>query len=433
MSPLPGCRVVRAVAFTLPRHRVWHVAAPTRRGRTVAAPVDQRSNRRRVGNGPSDSPVVSADGTCVAFQSAATNLVADDTNDGVDVFVRDIVNNTTRRVSVASDGAQANGHSYEAAVSGDCRYVAFTSLASNLVAGDTNGVSDVFVHDLTTHVTTRVSSPPRRDRRHRGRLVARYQRRRAIRRVRYRRESPSERRARLRARSRHGPHLRDRAAGSPQPEAAGDQRRRALRRVHVVCAHRPPRRLLRRRRVAARSHRRRHATHRGRRRTRRSAARATRNRRRRDRQSRSWSRRIGAGLARCGRGSVRVFDRITGETRGVAYQRMPGWPSHTGLSCTIPPCGATSRPSLDASGRQVGLSQDLNAASHVFDLWIVDRWAATGVRVGATTDYATMLTANTSETSLSGDGHGPSPFAANVSIGASDPTGTCADPFHVPR
>jgi hypothetical protein len=108
-------------------------------------------------NGISWGAGVSADGRLVAFTSSATNLVADDTNSCPDVFVRDLDTGETRRVSVASDGSQGNGMSSEITLSGDSRYVVFVSLASNLVDGDTNGTWDVFVHDLQTSTTTRVS------------------------------------------------------------------------------------------------------------------------------------------------------------------------------------------------------------------------------------------------------------------------------------
>src|SRR4029453_15940937 len=75
----------------------------------------------------------------------------------VDVYVRDRVAGITRRVSVASNGGAPNGPSWAPRLSADGRYVAFTSAASNLVPGDTNGVEDVFVHDRVTHTTTRVS------------------------------------------------------------------------------------------------------------------------------------------------------------------------------------------------------------------------------------------------------------------------------------
>ena len=100
------------------------------------------------GNGGGDDPAISADGRYVAFDSYASNLVPGDTNDRYDVFVRDLQSRTTQRVSVATDGTQANGDSGSPAISSDGRYVAFSSDASNLVPGDTNGEPDVFVRDL---------------------------------------------------------------------------------------------------------------------------------------------------------------------------------------------------------------------------------------------------------------------------------------------
>jgi Tol biopolymer transport system component len=95
----------------------------------------------------------------VAFASGATNFVAGDTNGATDVFVHDRQTGTTTRVSVASDGTQGNGDSsvLNPRISSDGRFVAFASLATNLVAGDTNAVADVFVHDRQTGATTRVS------------------------------------------------------------------------------------------------------------------------------------------------------------------------------------------------------------------------------------------------------------------------------------
>ena len=110
------------------------------------------------GNGDSSNPSISADGRYVAFWSAASNLVADDTNGVSDVFVRDRKTNTTTLVSASSAGEGGDGDSMYPSISADGRYVAFSSLASNLVAGDTNGVSDVFIHDLKTKVTTPVST-----------------------------------------------------------------------------------------------------------------------------------------------------------------------------------------------------------------------------------------------------------------------------------
>jgi Tol biopolymer transport system component len=100
---------------------------------------------------------ISADGRYVAFESEATNLVAGDTNNRQDIFVHDRLTGETTRVSVATDGTQANNPSYLPSISDDGRYVAFYSIATNLVPDDTNGRSDVFVHDRQTGETTRVS------------------------------------------------------------------------------------------------------------------------------------------------------------------------------------------------------------------------------------------------------------------------------------
>lgn len=109
------------------------------------------------GNSSSYAPAVSSDGRFVAFGSGASNLVPGDTNGCWDVFVRDRQNRTTERVSVSSTGEQANGACEAPAISWDGRYVAFTSLATNLVESDTNSLRDAFVHDRQTHETERVS------------------------------------------------------------------------------------------------------------------------------------------------------------------------------------------------------------------------------------------------------------------------------------
>lgn len=98
--------------------------------------------------------------TCVAFSSDATNLVAGDTNGTTDVFVRDLATGSTQRVSVGPGGEEADGPSSFPSVSGDCRFVAFSSAATNLVPNDTNDDADIFVHDRTTGETTRVSVAP---------------------------------------------------------------------------------------------------------------------------------------------------------------------------------------------------------------------------------------------------------------------------------
>jgi hypothetical protein len=105
-----------------------------------------------------DGPGISLDsaGGIVAFTSTS-QFDAGDVNASVDVYVRDRAAGITRRASVASDGSAANGASWSPRLSGDGRFVAFTSAASNLVPGDTNGVEDVFVHDRVSGTTTRVS------------------------------------------------------------------------------------------------------------------------------------------------------------------------------------------------------------------------------------------------------------------------------------
>src|SRR5439155_287868 len=100
---------------------------------------------------------VSADGRFVAFASFADNLVIGDTNGASDVFVRDRVAGTTTRVNVSTAGVQADADSFDLALSADGRVIAFRSNADNLVANDTNSAADVFVHDRLTGTTERVS------------------------------------------------------------------------------------------------------------------------------------------------------------------------------------------------------------------------------------------------------------------------------------
>lgn len=111
----------------------------------------------RQGNQYSDGASLSADGRFVAFYSRASTLVAGDTNVGLDVFVRDRQAGVTSIVSVDSAGVQGNTHSWEPSISDDGRFVAFHSDATNLIPGDTNGKTDIFVHDRQGGVTTRVS------------------------------------------------------------------------------------------------------------------------------------------------------------------------------------------------------------------------------------------------------------------------------------
>jgi Tol biopolymer transport system component len=90
-------------------------------------------------------PFLSADGRYAAFTSRASNLVPDDRNDKPDVFVHDLWTGRTIRVSLTANGTEANGDSFVSGISADGRVVAFTSLADNIVPGDTNGYRDVFI------------------------------------------------------------------------------------------------------------------------------------------------------------------------------------------------------------------------------------------------------------------------------------------------
>ena len=125
-----------------------------RSGETIRVSVvsaDEQSN------GASQWPSISADCRYVAFESNATNLVEGDTNGSVDTFVYDRATMTTTRVSVSSQGVEGDADSRYPYLSGDGRYVTFYSDASNLVSDDTNGATDVFVHDRLTGETSRVS------------------------------------------------------------------------------------------------------------------------------------------------------------------------------------------------------------------------------------------------------------------------------------
>ncbi|MVO89459.1 hypothetical protein GPA10_33085 [Streptomyces sp. p1417] len=109
------------------------------------------------GNTASTNPAISADGRHVAFVSASRNLVAHDTNGTPDAFVRDLSSGTTERVSVKSNGKPSHGVVREISLSPDGRYVVFTSTADDLVRGDPNDLDDVFLHDRRTGRTERIS------------------------------------------------------------------------------------------------------------------------------------------------------------------------------------------------------------------------------------------------------------------------------------
>jgi Tol biopolymer transport system component len=128
--------------------------------RDVSAGITTRVSVSSAGgqsNGWCGFPALSGDGRFVAFQSDATTLVPGDTNGQYDIFVHDRSTAETRRVSVSSTGAQAFGWSATPSMSVDGRYVLFSSYASNLVPADTNSAFDVFVHDLMSSATLRLS------------------------------------------------------------------------------------------------------------------------------------------------------------------------------------------------------------------------------------------------------------------------------------
>jgi len=125
-------------------------------GATTRASVDSGGIQA---NGNSNLPAVTPDGRYVVFISEATNLVNGDLNGFQDVFVHDTQTGATTLVSVDSTNTQGNADnvSWIPAISASGHYVVFDSQASNLVDGDTNGVADVFVHDLLTGSTRRLS------------------------------------------------------------------------------------------------------------------------------------------------------------------------------------------------------------------------------------------------------------------------------------
>ena len=124
------------------------------KGSIVRVSVDSNGQQ---GNNDSKYPVISANGRYAAFISFASNLVPNDTNNKEDTFVHDLKTGKTTRVNVSSRGEQGNGFGGFPSISADGRVVAFCSKSSNLVADDTNNANDIFVHDLFSGQTERVS------------------------------------------------------------------------------------------------------------------------------------------------------------------------------------------------------------------------------------------------------------------------------------
>lgn len=139
---------------------VGAAAGPVRAAPAHAGPATDRvsvSSAARQANGMSAEQAISADGRYIAFESDASDLVAGDTNRSTDVFVQDRRTGRTSRVSVANNGGRGSGGGYPA-ISADGRFVAFVSYSAELVPGDTNGVADIFVHDRRAGNTSRVSA-----------------------------------------------------------------------------------------------------------------------------------------------------------------------------------------------------------------------------------------------------------------------------------
>jgi Tol biopolymer transport system component len=127
------------------------------RSNAVTALVSVNLTGAGGGNYGSFPAGISTNGRYVLMETSASNLVAGDTNNAWDVLVRDLQAGTNILVSAATNGLPGNGASSNAMMTPDGRYVAFVSAASNLVAGDTNGIPDVFVRDLLTGTTTLAS------------------------------------------------------------------------------------------------------------------------------------------------------------------------------------------------------------------------------------------------------------------------------------
>jgi Tol biopolymer transport system component len=127
------------------------------RSRNATLLISANANGTGGGNGDSVLGQASASGRYVVFQSDASDLLPGDTNGVSDIFLRDTLTGVTLLISVAANGGYANGASTDPVITPDGSCVAFISAATDLVAGDTNGIPDVFVRDLITQTTWRIS------------------------------------------------------------------------------------------------------------------------------------------------------------------------------------------------------------------------------------------------------------------------------------
>jgi Tol biopolymer transport system component len=153
----------RFIAFSSNSHTLTPLMPTVRRNEFVRDMQTGKTQQVNVsssgkpGNALCHHPSISADGRYVAFESNATNLVPGTKSKKWNIFVRDLKTQKTAVASLSSGGKSANGPSHNPSISGDGRYVAFESTASNLVKHDTNKTWDIFRRDLKTEKTTRVS------------------------------------------------------------------------------------------------------------------------------------------------------------------------------------------------------------------------------------------------------------------------------------
>ena len=132
-------------------------ASPAALGAGQSTVLISKAMNGNAGNNDSSEPSSSKTGRYVAFSSLASNLVPGDTNMVADCFVRDQYTKKTTRVSVSTSGTQGNSLCWGPAISDTGRFVAYAANATNLVSGDTNGDQDVFLRDRVANTTTRVS------------------------------------------------------------------------------------------------------------------------------------------------------------------------------------------------------------------------------------------------------------------------------------
>jgi Tol biopolymer transport system component len=133
----------------------WLLPTPTTE--RVSLPDDSLLPLVTEGDGFCFNPSISRDGRFVAFSTNAKNLIAGDNNDTSDIYVRDRALGTTTRASVSFQGTEALEGAFQGSISADGRFVVFDSFSPNLVLGDTNNAGDVFVRDTVSGTTVRAS------------------------------------------------------------------------------------------------------------------------------------------------------------------------------------------------------------------------------------------------------------------------------------